>query len=82
MKTPIASRLKLSIFRENLISDPLLYKSIVVALLYVAIIRPNIAYNVNKVCLFIYNSEEVYRKLSKELRYLNGTVSFGLHLRK
>ena len=58
-------------------------KSIVGALQYVTITRPELAYSVNKVCQYMQTPSESHWKVVKRiLRYLKGTLHHGLHLRK
>lgn len=55
------------------------YRSIVGALQYVVIIRPDIAYSVNKVCQFLHKPLDLHFKAIKIiLRYLQGTLTYGL----
>ena len=60
-----------------------MYRSIVGALQYVTITRPEISFAVNKVCQFMHNPLEVHWQAAKRiLRYLAGTMHFGLHFTK
>lgn len=52
--------LKLSTYGSDSILDPQLYRNVVGALYYVTIIRPKIAYSVNKVGHFMKNLQEVH----------------------
>ncbi|CAM8947837.1 unnamed protein product [Rhodiola kirilowii] len=61
--------------------DPTLYRSIVGALQYVTITRPEISYVVNRVCQFMHSPTETHWAAVKcILRYLKGTLSSGLTL--
>uniref|UniRef100_A0A803NEG0 Uncharacterized protein n=1 Tax=Chenopodium quinoa TaxID=63459 RepID=A0A803NEG0_CHEQI len=51
--TPVDSRSKLSADVGNPISDPTLYRSLAGALQYLTFTRPEIAYAVQQVCLFM-----------------------------
>ncbi|KAL3633341.1 hypothetical protein CASFOL_022868 [Castilleja foliolosa] len=65
------------------IKDPAFYRSLVGALHYVTITRPEICYAVNKVSQFMANPLEPHLKAVKRiLRYLAGTESYGLRLNK
>jgi len=52
--TPMASFLHLTQDGSTAFEDHTLYRSIVGALQYVTIIRPKIAYSVNKVCQYMH----------------------------
>lgn len=80
--TPMVSSLKLSKFGPDSLTDALLYRSIVGGLQYATLTRPEIAYSVNKVCQFMSHPLETHWKAVKRiLRYLKGTLSYGLELK-
>jgi hypothetical protein len=57
------------------------YRSIVGALQYLTLTHPDLAYAVQKVCLFMHDPREPHLALLKRiLRYLKGTLSFSLHM--
>ena len=58
------------------------YTSIVGALQYITITRPEISFSVNKVCQFMQAPFEVTGKQSKEFSDIQGKLTYGLHLRK
>lgn len=59
--------------------DPKLYRSIIGALQYATIAQPEITYNVNKVCQFMYSPLDIHWKVVKRiLCYLNGTLHHNL----
>ncbi|CAH9115485.1 unnamed protein product [Cuscuta epithymum] len=63
-------------------AEPNLYRSVVGALQYVTITRPEISYAVNRVCQFMHAPTDIHWQAVKRiLRYLKGTISTGLHLR-
>jgi len=65
---------------DDLLSDPTLYRSVVGALQYAMLTRPEISFAVNKVCQFMakpFDSHWVVVKCI--LQYLKGTLSHGLH---
>ncbi|CAM8989726.1 unnamed protein product [Rhodiola kirilowii] len=65
------------------LADPTLYRSVVGALQYVTITRPEISYAVNRVCQFMHNpTESHWCAVKRILRYLKGTISSGLTLQK
>lgn len=83
LNTPMTSGEKLSGFGSDPVENPHLYRSIVGALQYATITRPEIAYSVNRVCQFMQNPLEAHWKVVKRiLRYLQGTLDFGIHFKK
>ncbi|XP_061354379.1 uncharacterized mitochondrial protein AtMg00810-like [Gastrolobium bilobum] len=79
ISTPMPSGCKLSKFGSNYVPDPSLYRSIVGALQYATLTRPEISFSVNKVCQFLSQPLEEHWKIVKRiLRYLNVTLSYGL----
>ncbi|XP_058784278.1 uncharacterized mitochondrial protein AtMg00810-like [Vicia villosa] len=79
--TPMQSTCKLTKVGSPPLSDPYMYRSVVGALQYATLTRPDIAYAVNKVCQFMALPLEAHWVAVKRiLRYLKGTISHGLHL--
>ncbi|KAJ0581393.1 putative RNA-directed DNA polymerase [Helianthus annuus] len=73
-----------SVFRKLGICDPYPdvthYRSIVGALQYLTITRPDISYAVNQVSQFLQSpTVDHYQEVKRILRYLKGTVAYGLH---
>ena len=65
------------------IEDAQLYKSIVGALQYVIVPRPELSYSVNKVCGFKQKPTNKHWKVIKRiLRYLRATMDYDIHLKK
>jgi hypothetical protein len=61
--------------------DPSLYRSLAGALQYLTFTRPDISYAVQQVCLHMHApSTEHMLALKRILRYVQGTIHFGLHL--
>lgn len=82
ISSPMVSGLKLSKEGSDLLPDPSLYRSVVGALQYATIMRTEISYAVNKVCQFMSRPLESHWNAVKcILRYLKGTVNFGLQFR-
>lgn len=78
----MVSSCKLSRFGTDSLSDSYLYRSIVWALQYATLTKPEIAYSVNKVFQFMENLLETHWKAVKRiLRYFKGTLSYGLELK-
>lgn len=77
--SPMVSSCRLSKFGTDSMSDATLYRSIVGALQYATLTRPDIAFSVNKVSQFMANPLESHWKAVKRiLRYLKGTLDHGL----
>jgi hypothetical protein len=83
--TPLSVSEKLSLVDGEPLSDEdsTRYRSIVGALQYITLTRPDIAFAVNKVCQFLHAPTTVHWTAVKRiLRYLRGTTSLGLRLSK
>lgn len=80
--SPMISSLKLSRFGSDSLTDPHLYRSVVGALQDATLTRPEIAFSVNKVSQFMAHPLECHWKTIKRiLRYLKGTLSYGLEMK-
>jgi len=63
------------------VADPFEYRSLAGALQYLTLTRPDLAYAVQQVCLFMHDPREPHMALVKRiLRYVKGTLSSGLHI--
>jgi histone deacetylase 1/2 len=85
LSTPMATSEKLSRLDGTALSpaDATRYRSVVGALQYLTLTRPDICFCVNKVCQFLQNPTDVHWTAVKRiLRYLKQTQSFGLLLQK
>lgn len=83
LSTPISLTLRLSKFTGKPLSDPTEYKSIVGALQYATLTRPDITFVVNKVAQFMVSlTDDHWMAVKRILRYLKGTISHGLQLFK
>ncbi|XP_023751168.1 uncharacterized mitochondrial protein AtMg00810-like [Lactuca sativa] len=61
-------------------SDPTLYLSLVGALRYLTITRPDLSYAVNQVSRFLHAPTIAhYQAVKRILRYVKGTLNYGLH---
>lgn len=79
----MVSNLSLSSKQGNPISNPQEYRSIVGALQYIIVTRPDIAFSVNKVSQFMHCPLDTHFKAVKRImRYLKGTLSYGMVLRR
>lgn len=60
-------------------NDPTLYRSLVGALQYLIITRPDLSYVVNQASQFLQTPTTSHFRLVKRiLRYVKGTISYGL----
>ncbi|KAE8672779.1 1,4-dihydroxy-2-naphthoate polyprenyltransferase [Hibiscus syriacus] len=79
LPTPMVTNCKLSVKDENPIEKVTQFRSIVGALQYVVITRPDIAFAVNHVCQFMQAPLDThFQAMKRILRYLQGTIDFGL----
>ncbi|KAJ9555163.1 hypothetical protein OSB04_009777 [Centaurea solstitialis] len=63
----------------NPFSDPTTYRSLVGALQYLTITRPDLSYAVNQVSQFLHApTVDHFQAVKRILRYVKGTISFGL----
>ncbi|XP_021978656.1 uncharacterized mitochondrial protein AtMg00810-like [Helianthus annuus] len=73
--TPTDTNNKLSADTGELLTDGSLYRSLADTLQYLTITRPDIAYTVQQVCLFMHAPHEPhFNFLKRILRYLKGTI--------
>lgn len=81
--TPMISSSRLSKYEDNGTVNSTTYISVVGALQYVTITRPEIAFSVNKVSQFMVSPLDTHWKTVKRiLRYLAETVDYGLYIVK
>jgi hypothetical protein len=79
--TPVDSKSKLFATDGAPVASPLEYRSLASALQYLTLTRPDIAYAIQQVCLFMHDPRELHLALIKRiLRYVKGTLNTGLHL--
>ncbi|GJY99254.1 ribonuclease H-like domain-containing protein [Tanacetum coccineum] len=79
-RTPVDMDSKLSIDGDH-VSDPTLYRSLAGALQYLTFTRPDISYAVQQVCLYMHDPREPhFSALKRILRYIRGTMPYGLQL--
>jgi len=83
--TPLSTTEKLSITEGKSLGpdDSVRYRSIVGALRYLTLTRPDISFAVNKVCLFLHAPTLTHWSAIKRiLRYVKGTLHLGLKIRR
>ncbi|KAG4946353.1 hypothetical protein JHK87_042360 [Glycine soja] len=81
--TPIDTKPKLSALKDSPYEDPTKYHSLAGALQYFTFTRPDISYAVQQICLHMHDPRNEHMSaLKRILRYLQGTLSYGLHLYK
>jgi hypothetical protein len=81
--TPIDTKPKLSSATGRSVRNATEFRSLAGALRYLTITRPDISYAVQQICLFMHDPKEPHLQLLKRvLRYLHGTMSYGLHISK
>ena len=79
--TPVDTHAKLSATAGAPVANPSTYRSLAGALQYLTLTRPDLAYAVQQVCLFMHDPREPHLSMIKRiLRYLKGTLSSGLHI--
>ncbi|KAM1652550.1 hypothetical protein ACFXTN_004992 [Malus domestica] len=79
ISTPVECRVKLTKHDKGKNVDPTFFKSLVGSLCYLTCTRPDILYAVGLVSRYMENPTTTHLKTVKRiLRYLKGTVNFGL----
>ena len=83
--TPLSTSEKLSLYEGDLLgpNDATNYRSIVGALQYLTLTRPDIAFSVNKVCQFLHAPTTIHWTAVKRiLRYVKQCTGLGLKIHK
>nr|XP_020201093.2 uncharacterized mitochondrial protein AtMg00810-like [Aegilops tauschii subsp. strangulata] len=79
--TPIDTKAKVSALDGSPAPDAAFYRSIVGALQYLTLTRPDLQYAVQQVCLHMHAPRDTHWNLVKRiLRYIRGTTDLGLTL--
>lgn len=77
--TPMVSSCNLFAHVSSPLQDDFEYRSVVGALQYIVITRPDIAFAANKVCHFMHKPlDHHFKAVKRMLRYLQATIDFGL----
>lgn len=83
VSTLMATTPKLSLQSGTCLADPGEYRTVIGSLQYLAFTRPDIAYAVNCLSQFMHRPTDLHWQAAKRvLRYLAGTSSHGILLRK
>ncbi|XP_066380562.1 uncharacterized mitochondrial protein AtMg00810-like [Miscanthus floridulus] len=78
--TPIDTHAKMSANGVP-VADPTHFRSIAGVLQYLTFMRPDLAYAVQQVCLYMHDPREPHLAAMKRiLRYIQGTLDLGFHL--
>jgi hypothetical protein len=81
--TPVDTQAKLSPTLGDPVADPTAYRSRAGALQYLTFTRPDLIYAVQQICLHMHDPRESHlAALKLLLRYVRGTVDFGLVLHR
>ncbi|KAF7143342.1 hypothetical protein RHSIM_Rhsim05G0201800 [Rhododendron simsii] len=83
VSTPLPTSGSLTLSDGSPFTNASEYRSVIGALQYLAITRPDIAYTVNKLSQFMHQPSEMHWTAAKRLlRYLKGTIFYGLFLKR
>ncbi|XP_019427217.1 PREDICTED: uncharacterized protein LOC109335536 [Lupinus angustifolius] len=81
--SPMSTTSSLTRYDGVAIANVTEYRSIIGALQYLSMTRPDIAYTVNKLAQFMQNPSSIhFTALKRLLRYLKATIFHGLHLKR
>ncbi|XP_023640610.1 uncharacterized protein LOC111831153 isoform X1 [Capsella rubella] len=79
--TPVDLKSKLSATKGEPVPDPTTYRRLAGALQYLTFTRPDIAYAVHQICLYMHDPRIPHMNaLKRIIRYLQGTKAHGLQL--
>lgn len=83
VSTPMATHPKLTLSSGTPLLSPTDYRQVVGSLQYLSFTRPGIAYAVNKLSQFMHKpTEDHWQAAKRVLRYLAGTPTHGIWIRK
>ncbi|GJU93454.1 ribonuclease H-like domain-containing protein [Tanacetum coccineum] len=79
-RTPVDTETKLGP-DDVPVQDPTLYRSLAWRLQYLTFTRLDLSYAVQHICLYMHDTREPhFAALKRIMRYVKGTLDFGLHL--
>lgn len=79
--TPVDTKQKLSADDTPPVSDPTQYRSLAGDLQYLTFTRPDIAFAVQQICLFMHDPREAHlNALKRILHYVKGTLTHGIRM--
>ncbi|XP_056692048.1 uncharacterized mitochondrial protein AtMg00810-like [Spinacia oleracea] len=79
--TPVDTKPKVSATSGAPYKDPTHYRNLAGALQYLTFTRPDISYAVQQVCLHMHAPRDAHMQaLKRIIRYIQGTLTLGLHL--
>ncbi|OMO81232.1 Reverse transcriptase, RNA-dependent DNA polymerase [Corchorus capsularis] len=83
VQTPMATSASRLLHGGNLLADATEYRSIIGTLQYLLLTRPDISFAINKLAQFMHQPTDLHwQALKRVLRYLKGTLSNGLVIKK
>jgi hypothetical protein len=83
ISTPLDTHAKISVEFEPPIADPTHFRSLARALHFLTFTRPNTTYTVQQICLHMHDPRETHlTAVKRTLRYLRGTLDYGLLLQR
>ena len=78
---PMSTKPTLQLNDGHPLADQKQYRSVIGALQYLALTRPDIVFAVNKLAQFMHQPSQLHWTLAKQvLRYLKGTITHGISL--
>lgn len=81
--TPLCTSTSLHLHDGTATVDSSLFRSIIGALQYVTLTRPDVSFAINKLSQFMHKPTQTHmQQLKRVLRYLKGTINLGLQLNK
>jgi hypothetical protein len=83
VSTSVDTQAKVSVESGPPVADPTHFRSLVGALQYLMFTSPDLAYVVPQICLHMHDPREPHlTAMKRTLRYLRGTLDYGLLLRR